>query len=62
MNKNCFVVYTLENGTKLYVSNINMKSYEYKEIHLTDNKVFAKQFDEFTAKNIVLNQKTKVVL
>jgi hypothetical protein len=31
-----------------------MKSYEYKEIHLTDNKMFAKHFDEFTAKNIVL--------
>lgn len=54
MNKNCFVVYTLENCTKLYVSNINMKSYEYKEIHLTDNKMYAKHFDEITAKNIVL--------
>lgn len=53
-DKNCVIVYLLDNGTKLYVSNINMKSYEYKEIHLTDNKMFAKHFDEVTAENIVL--------
>ena len=53
-DKNCVIEYLLDNGTKLYVSNINMKSYEYKEIHLTDNKMFAKYFDEVTAENIVL--------
>lgn len=50
----CVIVYTLGNGTKLYVSKINMRSIEEKEIHLTDNIRYARFFDAVTAENIVL--------
>lgn len=52
--KNCIVAYQLDNGTELYVSNLNMRSKEDKEMHLTPDMRVAKRFDITTAENIVI--------
>ena len=52
--KNYIVAYQLDNGTELYVSNLNMRSKEDKEIHLTPDMRVAKRFDITTAENIVI--------
>ena len=50
----CIIEYTLDNGTKLYVSNIHMRKREEAEIQLTDNIKSAKLLEEYTAENIVI--------
>lgn len=50
----CIIEYTLDNGTKMYVSNIHMRKREEAEIQLTDNIKSAKLFEKCTAENIVI--------
>ena len=52
MNKNCVIYFHLTNGVKLYISKIHMRCLEEKEIHLTDNIIFAERFDKYEAENI----------
>lgn len=48
----CVVGIYLVSGQKLYVSSINMRCKEEKDIQLVEDKNKAKRFDYFTALNI----------
>ena len=50
--KKCVISYCLDNGIELYISNVNMRSKEEKELYLTPDINLAKHFDEITAENI----------
>jgi hypothetical protein len=54
MNKKYVIFYQMENGSKVYVSKINMRCWEERELQLTDDKQLAKQFDKATAENIIV--------
>lgn len=48
----CVVGIYLVSGQKLYVSSINMRCKEERDIQLVEDKNKAKRFDYFTALNI----------